>query len=658
MQEGILATMATPPRSTRSLAELPHELLAGILAHLAVEDTDIGLNHDTSNLELWRKLKTLAHLCRTCRSFQQIVTPVLYRTFPKPHTTIQRKTRTTVNTTNVHEIPKPSRRLRCFLRTIVERPCLRPLVENIHIGRFESHVSHAAVFDHPFPGGAELSNIYHFGIRQTSLGPYHEAWARQLCGREHVDSQEPRSSWTATAGLEDAEIALLGCLVADTKRLSLQFPSFVHGHAYGSNDRPCFSLLFMTDTKFTAFSKLEELSIDSGRRSEEGHYGHDQYPKLSNLLRLPMLKTFRGSGMFDFWSNWEDDILASQIRVLSLDGCTVHPSGIDRLLGRCPMLEDLSLKFATDSECESDNVLEHYPATPDQTWKTWRSLNVSLSRSAGHLRTLSLRAPEEDSELAPSDDCHPNKESSLGSLKHFTALETLDLPQVGLLGPEWWDYTSGFLDIDDPDEAIKQQSNTDLLELLPPHLKTLIVRECSSFMVTQLEKALPRMLISSPLLRRIEIMIHPAHWEIAGQRLLDRLLLLAESFRSAGVQFVDSVKHTPEETEAEILSNEAEVTGPARSTSPESVEAPRDLAYRGTSTSYSRVPDEDDALDDSFDVSDKDESAPLKASAIDGWVSESDDSGSESGHSDASDGLIQRGVKGGYTLVSGFGGWW
>lgn len=281
-------------RST--LVGLPCTVLVQIFGHLSLEN-DVDLTDESSQSAVSAKLKDLAHLCLTCKQFRSLATPLLYETFPKADTV---------------SLPSPS--LRRFLRTLIQRPDFRLLVQKVAIGNFEAKVSDQSLLE--CKRSRESGNLIHEASKSFMLGKRFVA-----------------------PDLEDTQIALLFYMVNHISELSIRLPNSFE------TQRPDETFLSHLFTRLPStcdhgnsaqpqgLPELKNLSLTScDTAAHERSDPTCPYPRLSDIFRLEKLESFHGSGLFDYWSGWEKKSLNTSVRHLSLDVCSITASRLGKFL--------------------------------------------------------------------------------------------------------------------------------------------------------------------------------------------------------------------------------------------------------------------------------------------------------------------------------------
>lgn len=470
------------------LPELPDEILLGIFRHFAISDeVDVDLNHYTHKSTTWRKIKTLAKLCLVCKTFQVLATPLLYQTFPKPNTIYQRYR-------HFPPEPRPCPHLRLFLRTVMERPSLGLLVKNLFIGPFEMKTdARAQNHNHPYPCTEELRQQ----SRQTAsrfLMPNHSNWTKDLCDE---------------VSLEDAEIALLLCLVDNISELSLTFAMSYHDLVDSS-----YSLGFLeafnpsVTARLPSYGHLRTLSLTLPRLSEAKTTAAFNFPRISDVCRISTLESLYLSGFFDYWSQRSGGNKLVKLRHLELSACSLPTTEISKLLNLCPNLTSLDLEYG-HMQPAYDGLEFYFPGQPRiYSNPTWKSITDSLRSASRSLECLKLSAYVTGSRwslgstVLSNED--PNENSVVGSFEEFTALRHLSVPADEFIGSyEWHD---ACLNLQYMGYGRPDGSPTDRLGLLPPNIEHLEITDIHSDMtLNHLEQAASVLRERFPHLRHIDV---------------------------------------------------------------------------------------------------------------------------------------------------------
>lgn len=424
------------------LTTLPTEILSGISELLAIGEEDVDSSNDTSKSATWVKIRSLASLCRTCKTLRHLVTPLLYRTFVKPDNYIvdseasKAEGRTIEKEHHLHH-------LRHFLRTLMERPDLRPFVRRVVVGKYIRGPNRPAQAVSIFLNGAPddgLRKQYRDAAMQFPMGEIHSSWMGDL------GLKSPELGEDMKVPSEDAEVALLLCLTEDVSDLTIFAPLDREG--------PHYTLAFFRDSQ-PSLSRLRTL-----RLLRENPYACNVYnlPLLTDVFRFPALEVLVANGPFARWEGQDIELPDTSIRSLELCRSGLPQPALRLLFQHCPNLVTLTL--ACDRNAHWRGARWGYGrAGPRYPLVIWDSVVENLHGVATRLRTLKI------------DLSHGrwNCPGSIGSLQGFASLKFLSINESGLFGPG------------------PAESDTELcqiaqgrFELLPQSLESLEMTCCST----------------------------------------------------------------------------------------------------------------------------------------------------------------------------------
>lgn len=490
------------------LAELPVELLIQILGHLAVDRVDdTDLNNDTSKSVQWQNIRTLARVCRTCKQLHALATPLLYRTFLKPSTIPLWDDPEDPEQEHDHLLPQ----LRRFLRTLIERPDLRPHVKSLHIGGFRTTlVRPEAHRNHPCPISSKMRQKYYLTAKAYFLGARDLDWLNDLDGRTHCGYVS-----------EDAEIALLLCLATKVSELSLQFLfPYMPGEGHlGGN--PCFALAFLK-TAAPSLATLRTLKLDS-----LGLDPLEDAPSLLEIFGIPGLVSFKAEAQLAYWGDFKSSVAVHTLRHLDLRDCDISPSAIHRLLMSCTRLEALTFERQ-----ETGDLNGHTEANPPVTW---RSIIEALSGCAKYLRVLKV-----DLDRLPGHGGASSNSDMSSMLQHFTALETLSINEIGLFEIRMDEHV-------DPLTRDGMELYHELLGRLPPHLESFTIESATDLTLKCLGSAVGSIHETRPSVRQITVrFLFYATQADQLPSLSARVTPLKEAFEHHGIAWSDNQKFIKE----------------------------------------------------------------------------------------------------------------
>ena len=366
------------------IAHIPDEIWLVIFDHLATSKLPTTNHHFTDYLVEERlKQETLARLCRTCKCFQHLADPILYSAFIK----LDHDCKEVRPKAGVTGAQRPNRAFRSFLRTILERPYAAKMVKTIVLGSWETTHSLRALNMKPCPQQRDLSRL----VRDNRLPLL-------------MTCKEPCYN-DLSSGDEDAEIALLLALLTNVENLAIAISNSLSSPGlrphYHTVLARTVKLSRQDDLRHRPFSKLDHLSVFCRSNNVVTPF----YP-ISDFLDLPLLKTFHGSGIFDYPSHWGPG------------ACTPRKSAVDKIVLKDSLLSEGALTMLTNS-CKS--LREFSLSTgrmQHQLDISWVGAKKALAGQAQNLERLTLN-------LQPRAFLRGPVQSSLGDMSAFTALTTL-----------------------------------------------------------------------------------------------------------------------------------------------------------------------------------------------------------------------------------------
>jgi len=206
--------------------------------------------------------------------------------------------------------------------------------------------SRAQNHNHPYPCTEVLRQQY----RQTAsrfFMPNHSNWTRDLC-----DEVSP----------EDAEIALLLCLVDNISQLSLTFAMSYHDLVESS-----YSLGFLEafnpsiTARLPSYGHLRTLSLRMPRLSEAKTNAAFKFRRISDICRITTLESLCLSGFFDYWSQRSGENKLVKLKHLELSACSLPTTEISKLLDLCPNLTSLALEYGHMQPVYDDGLGFYFP---------------------------------------------------------------------------------------------------------------------------------------------------------------------------------------------------------------------------------------------------------------------------------------------------------
>lgn len=508
--------------STRFI-ELPNELLLNIFEHFVIKSSsEIGNNFQKGSLSS-QKIKNLAAICRTCKRFNELTIPLLYQTFAKPKTLGPWHDRN-----DLVDTMKLPANLRLFLRTMSERPDLAKLVKIVSLGPWE------------------LQNACHRHICTSQpLDADLKTWYSQAASK-FVLSGSRQKQWVAdlSSGQEDAEVALLLCLLENVQHLSIRLAACSKKHTGEKEDFLYWSILEAAfpdncTEGIHSFASLKSISIISFAAMGEVDHEKFPHPHLSQVWSIPSLEECKLFGDLNFWTGSENYPTDGRIRSMQLDSCTLPMAAITKMTSSCARLENVRIVYDESDPNQAFNTAVP-PSLMQESMVTWRSIVGVLSSQCHSLKSLHLDAPYESplTEAEGFEKENEFKNATVGSLQHFTALKHLYISEIALLGPHFW-----WIDLAGHD--INESKQPDLVDLLPPTLESLTLKDCTAASLVQLEDLVQRCSVKLPSLRQISIQppyIDPArkYADVAAiEADEDRFEKLEKGFIAAGVTWVD-----------------------------------------------------------------------------------------------------------------------
>lgn len=344
--------------------------------------------------------QTLISLCHVSKQLHAVFQPQLYCNFVKD-SRLQH---------NHHQLDEPRSRsirkqprLENFLATIIQRPDLAAMVEQIRIGSLT-------------PGDALPSYYEEVDVHKTTS----RALVADLRSFKRYDclSDRFRRSWKKSlrGGDEEAEVALLLTLLPKLRSLrfdleegSLNYfmqkifnifldPSselqilkstrgMLHKHAVGSQSK-----LDQSSRILCSLGSLAVRSFDGYKISLENYVG---------LLSQPSITSFHGRGLTVYGASlsFHSGITFTALRHLQLVRCKLDGDGLESVLKRCTKLQSLTIdtKFALDPDPRILLTTKHLDPLKNMTGTLERlklmlhEYNIAASldlRSFGKLRYL------------------------------------------------------------------------------------------------------------------------------------------------------------------------------------------------------------------------------------------------------------------------------
>lgn len=473
-------------------------------------------NH-TQQVTTFEWTRTLAAICRTCKQLNNVATPLLYQAFVKPKSTLRWR-------------DKPSQRvgnLRPFLRTIVERPDLAKLVKIVYLGPWEMHDFRAI---HTIPD-RRLRDMFTQSIVNINIGPEQDKWVDDL-----LSSQE------------DAEVALLLCLLTDVVDLSIKLAPCSERRESKRNFYFCevFKEALTSSPRVHNFKELKHISLHSHDMLDD-ECVEFAYPSLSRIMCLPSLEAFHGHGVLDYWTDHETYPVYSSIHSIKLRECSVTIPAIRKLVASCTKLDTFDLDY--NDRDQMDMITGNHQMIPKEIAQTspitWQGILDTLHPQKDHLKVLRIEADaciplqglkwyEED--VFTEEVAH---NIIMRSLPDFTTLRDISIPHMALLGPDDWTLEKG--------KAISfpRPAQADLVDLLPSSLESLTITDSTCALLPQLEILLDSYPAKLPSLRRIQV--EPVSLGQMGDMVTkdgetddeNRLNRLRDAFNAAGITWVN-----------------------------------------------------------------------------------------------------------------------
>lgn len=439
---------------------------------------------------VFRSLSSLAVVCRTCKAFSELATPLLYHTYVKPNTIKDPKDK------------RPSSlSLPNFLRTIILRPELAKLVKTVAIGPWEMNITcwqHAPLPD--YEPSDETNDLYSQAVSKLKVND-HDEWVQDL-----------------PLGSEDAEIALLLCLLENVVDLSIE-----QSGCSEKLDAHCkYEFYFYSILRATAdmsnghtadihgLKSLKHISINAGGPDvQDDTYPH---PILADILGIPSLETFNAYGILDFWSSYTLCPDNSGIRAIKLDRCGLSMPALMMIVENCAGLDSFDIVYHNDEGSNTEHYIPEDLRDEEEGRTTWRSLIIALQSQSHHLKHLRLAASEYNSIDSVEHYISPSRgalNTTVGSLANFTALQHLSVTKCALLGPDAW--LSPMERIywesageDNRHSEMPETERQSFIDRLPQSLQSLEISGCTPMAFEVFEELLHQIPASLPALRHVK----------------------------------------------------------------------------------------------------------------------------------------------------------
>ncbi|GAB7350542.1 hypothetical protein MBLNU459_g1125t1 [Dothideomycetes sp. NU459] len=499
------------------LLSLPDEVLLLVLRHLSLwTHADVEIVKWSLGPRMLDNWQALARVCRTCTRLRAIAEPLLYRTYVKPPNALKpdRLGPEIIENSNLR-LHRANRHLRCFLRTLIERPDLARLVRFMTLGEWDTAWSLRKAGAFTELPDQDLVHSYRLATKEIWLRkPWAVKWVSYLA-----------------CGIEDAEVALLLSLTTNLTELDIALPNFYEKRGHELFYRRIFEDALGEDAgghSQTAFKQLRRIHTVLWQPTNPPAYGFPLYP-VSEMIRLPSLESFAAYGAFESGYAFQWTVKPRTLPLTSLDlgGCGLSASALATLIASCACLKTLFLSYGEDT-AQTEDI-------------TWPEIITALESQKDSLEVLGLRADpcsqlyaeeiSSQSGLKEFADWKP-----VGSLRHFTALKKLSIYQTPLLGPE--DYIG---------EIEPALTDVHLPDILPSSLESLVIANCTIFALPQLEALLCVGKRGFPHLKKIDV--EPVDlWldlldvtETEADQVSSRLERIKKGFRNAQVDWVEDV---------------------------------------------------------------------------------------------------------------------
>lgn len=351
------------------MSTLPEELLQHIFSNLVISGEPVARNEDGV------KLSALANISLANKTCYRIVRPHLY------------------NTVVLEGYTQTDRR-RQILRTLLDYPDAREMVQKIHAGGWSTKADSQARNEQCNPAPDDL--------KSKMLAATDAALPASTRSRMLQELEE---------GVEDAEIALLLLLSPKLRLLdfsaafrisqSLTVAVVQLAHPVNGQEGELARPLQLLSEVRVGYDDTED-ALDVG--------------DVAATLQLPALETFRGRMIAcDHESTGAILKLKSQLKRLYLESSLLDALGLERLMVACPSLETISMHWG--SAIVGASEIEY------------TRIGQALRRHGSKLKNLRFK-PEQ----AESFDEDIDRDSPLGSLKELESLRLLAVPYAALCG--------------------------------------------------------------------------------------------------------------------------------------------------------------------------------------------------------------------------------
>lgn len=489
------------------LAKLPNELLLKVLEYFPVSSESFDGDPD-----IRLSIETLAALCRTCRLFQDLATPMLYHTVFVSH--------------RHNRLPSSFRSLRKLTRTLLERPSLRNFVRFVKI--WNTRQPGTGYEDYQYPHSTEIRHLYEDITQSFSLGSRHEGWVNYLQGKARIrgvtairedDESSTKCGYLYYYRSEDAACALLLFLTPNILELDLQF-LYSPMDATGA---PCYVLAFLKSAG-SSFTALKKLTLSSDYKNPLMH--HDAIPCLSHLVRNPNLETFEARGSFtNIPLQIDKQLSARNLRHIDLHECSATGSEIYHILQGCSILQTFSLV---------SKLNEIYHLISDDYRLTWCSTVKALRSSSKHLQSIFINLRDGLGHRAMECEADPSS-----PLEDFTALKRLAMTETVLLGTIRPDKQGRKPHYPEEDDSSLYESTSGQPVLLAPQLESLCIMKTTNRTMWYLRSLVCSLPIMLPSLRLITLEIDRKlaldDEQHVGER-LEAVASLARELQTVGIR--------------------------------------------------------------------------------------------------------------------------
>jgi F-box-like len=380
----------------RTIHDLPDELLIGIFS--LIDDQT-----------------TFRNLCLTSKKIGQVALPFLYRIF-------------------THRMFQKPKRLHCFLRSIINRPDLGKAVVEVQL---KDPIKNDKFWDlNSWKQWAKMSYL------PTLLSPDRHPFLNASNLLQGIDD----SQRSIIIEQEEAQAALLLCLLTNIKRLTIENPVSAVSQPRFRMDHLTLSLLQPHIERGTALQKLSHLHATTNRL--EGGQAGFRLSAVSGFFRLPELTKVTGVMCHEpedaDFIGFDCPPGTSSVRHIAFERSAICPAGHRLMLRACKCVQVF--------ECDWAGIAVG-----------WVELNFPLLREAvfdhrSNLKRVRLDVRRHFDSYWNSDD---GLLPPLGPLDEFTSLTDLDVPASALIG---WD-EDGF------------GNYTALKDSLPPNLEHLRINQ-------------------------------------------------------------------------------------------------------------------------------------------------------------------------------------